>query len=362
MLKNMQGFADLLKSFFAKQNPLEKALPPINQKIEYKELNPINYNDNIIESFQKDILTFLFRLIFKDIKEILKDYNAFVNDISNSQQSLIKAIQEGKITYTRTGFKSNFEDGRFPISLTKTLKGYGAEFDKRTNLFIISSTKLPADIQQAINTSVIDNVYFANKLNEALTKAQLTTEFDKFFNVAIFETHYQNIVNDTIKQIKSNAVTIPIELNEQQALKIKQDYTENLKLTIKDFTDKEIVKLREIVQENTIEGYRPQVLADKITERFGVSKSKAEFLADQETRLLTTKFTELKFTENNITSKFKWGKSVSRKPDEFHKQYYDKEFDYLNPPIINEATGEKGLPGQRFNCKCRIIPIIEELK
>lgn len=358
----MQAFAELLKSFFTKQNPLEKALPQINQKIEYKELNPINYNDNIIESLQQDIFNFLFKLIFKDIQDVLKDYNAFANDISNSQQSLLKAIQEGKITYTKGGFQSNFENGRFPINLTKTLKNYGAEYDKRANAFIISSNALPKEIQEAVNISIVDNVYFTNKLNNALTKAQLTTEFDKFFNVAIFEKHYQNIINDTIKQIKSNSVTIPIELNEQQALRIKQEYTNNLKLTIKDFTDKEINTLRNLVQENTMEGYRPKVLADKIAERFGVSKSKAEFLADQETRLLTTKFTELKFTENNITSKFKWGRSVSRKPDEFHKQYYDKEFDYLNPPIINEATGETGLPGQRFNCKCRIIPIIEELK
>ncbi|RIQ43658.1 phage head morphogenesis protein, partial [Bordetella avium] len=30
-----------------------------------------------------------------------------------------------------------------------------------------------------------------------------------------------------------------------------------------------------------------------------------------------------------------------------------------NPPIIDKTTGERGLPGQLINCKCRMRPVID---
>ena len=34
-------------------------------------------------------------------------------------------------------------------------------------------------------------------------------------------------------------------------------------------------------------------------------------------------------------------------------------FDFDNLPVIDEKTGERGIPGQAINCKCRMRPIVE---
>lgn len=356
----MRDIKETIKSFVKNLNPFSNLLEP--QKIIYKDLKPIDYNEQIISSFEKKIERFLFQLLFSDLKSVLKEYNAFMSNVANSQTNVVRAIQEGKITYVKEGFKSNFKDGKFPIYISKAFTNMGATFNKQTKTFVIKQENLPKEIIEAVSSSVFDNFYFTRKLIEAVSQSQDQAIFDDLFEKAGFKKEYENILKDTINQINSNSFEIPVGLNEMQALQIVNNYTENLKITIKKFTNEQTLELRQMVEENTQAGFRPQVLANKISERFGVSQSKAKFLASQETRLLTSQYAMAKFTENNITDMFRWGRSASRIPDEFHKQYYNKTFSYKDLPVIDEATGERGLPGQRYNCKCRIIPVIAELE
>lgn len=354
---------DLKKLFtdFLKERKLLPSLKP-KRKVAYKDLKPIDYNPKIISSFDKKIQTFLYELLFSNLNDVLKNYNTFINDVANSENDIVRAIEEGKITYSQGKFKSNFKDNKFPIGLSKYLtEEVGATFNKTTKSFVIPQEKLSKDIQGAINKSIFDNVYFTTQLLGAIAKSSDQTFFDELFAKAGFENEYENVIKDTFKQIKQNDVEIPIELNEEQNKVVAKDYTDNLKLTIKDFTDKQTLELRKLVEENTKAGFRPEFLASKIQERFNVSKNKAKFLADQETRLLTTQYAKAKFTEGGIITKFRWGSSASKVQDEFHAQYYDKIFDFDNLPVINEDTNETGLPGERYNCKCRIIPVVEEL-
>jgi hypothetical protein len=341
------------KLLFKKSVPLKKAID--------KDLKPINYNKTIIEELEKQIELFLFNLLFKKIRDILKEYNAFMNDIANSEEDIIRAIKEGKITYENGRFKSNFKNGKFPISISKTLSEMGASYNPNTKSFQINGA-LNKETQEAIKTSIMDNFSFKKKLEEAIAFSGTQVAFEELFKKKAFEDVYANIMKDTITQIKSNSFEIPISLNPEQEKLVAINYTNNLKLTIKNFTDEETLKLRELVEEYTQAGFRPQALADEIEKRFDVSRSKAKFLADQETRLLTTAYAQAKFTENNISTKFRWGSSASKVQDPFHQEYYNKVFSYDNLPVINEQTGEIGLPGQRYGCKCRIIPIISELE
>lgn len=59
--------------------------------------------------------------------------------------------------------------------------------------------------------------------------------------------------------------------------------------------------------------------------------------------------------------KFQWVHSGGgEKPRELHLfELNGKIFSFDNLPIIDERTGERGIPGQAINCRCSLLPIIE---
>lgn len=359
------------KAFMGNQDasnvkPFEVISPP--KKSRLIELKPINYDEKLEKELANKLTGFFASLIYKPLNDILNDHTAFAKIIENSSTSLLKAIGEGKITFEGTGFKSNFEGGKFPTRISKALEELGAVYNAKQKIFQISLFNLPVDLQGAITKSIMDNVSLQNSLDNALSQASNPNNFEEKFARANFKRSYQDLMDSIFKQLEENAnpktaedILIPFTANAEQERIIAENYTNNLKLNIKNFTDKQIAELRQLVNENTRAGYRPEVLAKKIQERFDVAKSKAMFLASQETSLLTAQYTALKYTEGGIVNRFKWGRSFSRLPDEYHKTLYDNIYSFDDLPIINEKTQERGLPGQRYNCKCRIIPVIEEL-
>jgi SPP1 gp7 family putative phage head morphogenesis protein len=59
--------------------------------------------------------------------------------------------------------------------------------------------------------------------------------------------------------------------------------------------------------------------------------------------------------------KYEWRHSGgSQTPRPLHKHKLNGQiFSLKNPPIIDERTGERGIPGQAINCKCIMLPVIE---
>ena len=67
-----------------------------------------------------------------------------------------------------------------------------------------------------------------------------------------------------------------------------------------DFLVKEIKELRKLVAENVYKGNRANELEKIIVDRYGVSARKAKFLANQETSLLTSKYTQEKYRSAGV--------------------------------------------------------------
>ncbi len=176
-----------------------------------------------------------------------------------------------------------------------------------------------------------------------------------------FDSHAGMVVEDldleTKKSLKDSIGIVP-----EFSAKLKRDltlqYNQNLNEVIADFSDKEIIKLRNLVSENYFGGWRLDRLEAIIEQEYGVTKSKAAFLARQETSLLVAKYSELRYREMGIT-KFKWSTVPDDKVRDEHKELAGKIFSFDDPPIIDKITGKRGLPGQAFGCRCMAIPIVE---
>jgi SPP1 gp7 family putative phage head morphogenesis protein len=58
--------------------------------------------------------------------------------------------------------------------------------------------------------------------------------------------------------------------------------------------------------------------------------------------------------------KFQWVHSGGgQHPRELHLELDGNVYSFDELPIIDERTGERGIPGQAINCKCTMIPVIE---
>ena len=96
-------------------------------------------------------------------------------------------------------------------------------------------------------------------------------------------------------------------------------------------------------------------------ERLGmVTKDRAALIARDQTSKATAALNNVRLDALGI-DKFKWLHSGGGKePRRLHKDTLNGNvYSRANPPIIDERTGERGLPGQLINCRCRMVPVLE---
>lgn len=124
-------------------------------------------------------------------------------------------------------------------------------------------------------------------------------------------------------------------------------------------------------------GARVETIRDALQERFGVSESRAELIARDQTLKLNgqlassrqqaagiTKYTWVTSSDERVRGNpggmypnpSKTGRIVS---DHFHLN--GQTFTYGQPPITNDATGDRNEPGQDFQCRCTASPVLSFL-
>lgn len=91
----------------------------------------------------------------------------------------------------------------------------------------------------------------------------------------------------------------------------------------------------------------------------GVTKERAALIARDQTSKATTAINRARMKGLGIR-KFEWLHSYGGKhPRPLHKDVLNgKVFSLDDPPVIDDRTGERGLPGQLINCRCRMVPVI----
>ena len=121
---------------------------------------------------------------------------------------------------------------------------------------------------------------FNDFLDEYLKNIE--TSFN-FFNV-----DFNKIVENYENQLKNNLKIFSIDAETKKYLNenFNKNYTENYKLNIKNFTEKNIKKLREKINKYIIEeGLNYKKIADIIQENYSLSQRRSLFIARQETNL-----------------------------------------------------------------------------
>lgn len=165
-------------------------------------------------------------------------------------------------------------------------------------------------------------------------------------------------LGDSLKQV-SGGVTLKTDVvSGVVADVVKAGVRENVAL-IKSIPQKYFEQIQGSVMRSIQTGKGISDLQPEI-EHFGVvTKKRAALIARDQTSKATTAINKARMQGLGI-KKFEWLHSYGGKePRELHKNVLNgKIFDLNDPPVIDDRTGEKGLPGQLINCRCRMIPVI----
>lgn len=302
-------------------------------------LKPVILPKRIEDSFRIVLLDFFYDVLFDPLLDEIDKLKIYYNN----ENPIRDALLSGAIEYSNGVFR-----GQFNIKISKAFDKLGINYDQRIKGFKKEINKLPPELQSAIAQS--------NLINKTINNNILA----KVSTMRIDENKLNKIDLDYFKTIKEidYHLDLPIDLTDAEKKIIAAEYTNNLKLTVKNFLNNEIIKLRNEVSESVNAGYRAEHLKDIIKERYRVSDSKAEFLAKQETSILTSKYTQIRFKDAGI-NKYIWSTSGDSRVRHDHAKLDGKIINYDDPPIVDEATGRKAHAGEDYGCRCIQIPVID---
>ena len=313
-----------------------------------KYLDPMILTDSLYAPIEESINMIFERAIFGPLRAALA---ALGIEIRNAPSvGLERALTDGQVWYSESRIY-----GTFNASISKELKGMGATFDKRTK-----SWKLPGMLPPRLQMAIAHAESESQKAVEAVIRTLDTVNVQD----AIDQSHLQEQYGAAAWRMNDNfldavkAITVAPKFTEEQNKIIAREWAQNLELYIKDWADEAILDLRQKVQANTLRGQRAGNLVKTIQETQGVSKTKAKFLARQETSLLMSKMRETRFKDIGVV-KYVWTGTDDARERPDHKVLNGKVFTWDQPPITNRETGARNNPGEDFGCRCLAVPILE---
>lgn len=311
------------------------------------------------DGMEEQLNRLFFDIIFKPILDLLLPHNAQIKaaakEIKNAREVVVAALRSGKLQYSNGVFS-----GEFNAVLSRELKKIGAEWNKTTKTFKLAPNMLPPDVAA-----------MAQEYNE--TAEALHRELDK--RLAEIEAGLKGTVashpvdaTDTVVRVQAGfeksagkEADAFSDLTPEGKERLAKAYTENISPYIEKFSAETILDLRKMVADNAKHGYRFDKLVDRIQNRYDVSKSKAKFLARNETAMLVAKHRQVRFGDVGIT-RYIWRTSGKPNVRDDHKKLNGREFLYSDPPVVDQATGRKANPGEDYNCQCRDEPILPEVE
>ena len=320
--------------------------------MELKPIKPLREYDKIISD---KIIEWLWVTFFEGCFKILDN-----KTVANSADIIRTALEQGLLYYQDNAFYST--TGRFRNELAKELERIGAKYSKYRGAYLLDKSKVPTEILWAIDTIKANTAARITLLQGFLSYqlANISKEAEKL----VFDTAVEQIMQNLQERVYKNAADKKIELitpklTDFRANEIAKNYTNNLDYWIKNWTEERIIKMRETVGIMAIDGKSTKTIAEYIQKEFGISERHAKFLARNESAMATTSYLEAKYKEEGFTH-FKWHTNIDGRERESHRKLNGETCSFDNPPIIDERTGEKGLPGQTYNCRCTFTPVIDK--
>lgn len=278
-----------------------------------------------------------------------------LKNAKKEEDELIDALRTGKVVFSFGKFH-----GKFSARVTKELRELGAKWDAKTSTFKLNLSQIPPSLKMVIYASEARIEVQMKRLDDKVAQILPAKIADAIKVSDMLDTNLWKLDKRIQKTLEG--VTVSPTLTPEQRRKIADEWQDNLRFWIKDFTADEIVRLRERIQRNTYRGLRRDQVEQAIKRSFGVTANKAKFLARQETSLLMAKVKETRYRDAGV-NEYKW-RCVAGSPKHpvrpAHKKLDGTIQRWDDPPVttsLSEPT-RRNNPGQDYNCRCTAIPVV----
>lgn len=139
---------------------------------------------------------------------------------------------------------------------------------------------------------------------------------------------------------------------------LKASITENVAL-IRSIPEQYYLDVQGAVMRNIQRGDGAAGVLREIQRVGGVATRRAELIARDQTSKATSALNAARLKGLGVR-KFEWLHSGGGKePRKLHQHMSGNVYSLAEPPVIDDRTGERGLPGQLINCRCVMRPVLE---
>jgi len=165
-------------------------------------------------------------------------------------------------------------------------------------------------------------------------------------------------LGESLKQV-SGGVTLKTDVVSGKVADITKAAVKQNVALIKSIPTKYFEQIEGEVMRSIQTGRGMADLQPAIEKIGAVTKKRAGLIARDQTSKATTAINKARMTGLGVR-KFEWVHTMGEKfPRELHRDVLNGNiYEFDNPPVIDERTGERGLPGQLINCRCRMVPVI----
>ncbi len=112
--------------------------------------------------------------------------------------------------------------------------------------------------------------------------------------------------------------------------------------------------MRSIVSGNGLQDLQPY-----LTKQYQGNVRHARNVALDQTRKAYSNMSAARMESIGV-DQYEWLHTTgSREPRKLHLELNGQVFKLSDPPVIDERTGERGIPGTAINCRCRMRPIVK---
>lgn len=317
-------------------------------------LDPIIADKSAEDALEREIVAWFKEVLFDPILEAI-DTEIPDEERENSPDPLgpiFAALRSGVVTYAAGVFS-----GKFSAAISRSLRAAGAKWDERSRGYRLSEDKLPYALRGAIAESrekiklahkaldlrlaqIAENVASSPALGLSidLLADKMLRDLDKQFR--------SSIERNTVPAVQS--ISVPPDFTPDMVEDVKRNLTENLELSVKNFTDAEVLELRKLAEENWYAGGRMDRLREIIQNRFGIASRRATFLARQETGLVASHFARSR-AQSIGSTEYVWHSRHDNRVRPEHAARDGRTFRWDDPPFDTDIQ-EHVNPGEAFQC------------